>query len=279
MRALALVALAGCGSSHHGLPDGAVADTFAAVDAATSDATTSDGSISDGAVVDGPAVDGSNVDGAIADAAMVDAVTVDAVMLDSAVLPDASVDAMITPDASPDASSSVITGGPCLSGAPGATGYRIRWAGNGAGSTAYVVYEVDGFPDKSRDHAAAYGYQIGFTPTWDDPFLGEGGLVLDDSDFIDLELTTVGVSTITKATLAIYGRSFNTTASGSFNWQTFVGTGATATNFVANSAPYKWYAADMTAALHGNDANVLLRIKAGPSSDSLIVNRVELCIQ
>jgi hypothetical protein len=171
----------------------------------------------------------------------------------------------------------VITGGPCSSGAPGATAYRIRWA-NGGGS-AYAVYEVNGLPDKSRDHTGAYGYQIGFTPSYVDPFLAQGGLQLDSSDFIDIEISTLGVSQITQATLAIYGRSYNTTASGSFNWQTFDGLGETPTNFVSNVAPYAWYGADMTTELSPGDNGVLLRIKAGPSSDALVVNRVELCIQ
>lgn len=165
-----------------------------------------------------------------------------------------------------------------MSGAPGATAYRIRWTGAGPGSTATVVYEVNGLPDHSRDHAGAYGYTIGFTPRFDDTFLAQGGLVLDSSDFVDLELTTVGVPTISAATLAIYGRSFNTTASGSFSWQTFHGSGAAPTNLVSNVAPYAWYRADMTAQLFPGDGNVLIRIKAGPSSGSLIVNRIELCV-
>ena len=114
---------------------------------------------------------------------------------------DASTDGSSGTDAAPadamplvDAPSGPLTGGPCMSGVPGVTAYRIRWAGNGAGSTAYPVYEINGLPDHSRDHAGAYGYQIGFTPRWDDPFLGVGGLVLDGSDFVDLELTTVGLS-------------------------------------------------------------------------------------
>lgn len=171
----------------------------------------------------------------------------------------------------------VITGGPCISGQPGATAYRVRWA-NGGGS-AYPVYEVNGLPDHSRDHTGAYGYQIGFTAQFVDPFLGDGGVGLDDSDFIDLELTTVGIATISHATLAIYGRSYNTTASGSFNWQTFDGVGQTATNFVSNVAPYHWYAADMTTELSPGDNGVLIRIKAGPASDALVVNRIELCVQ
>ncbi len=180
-------------------------------------------------------------------------------------------------DAAPDGPPGVITGGPCLSGQPGATGYRIRWAN--AGGTAQVVYEVNGLPDHSRDKAGAYGYVIGFVPQFVDPFLGVGGLLLDGSDFVDLELTTAGISQIAAAKLSIFGRSFNTTASGSFNWQTFDGTGATPTNFVSNVAPYQWYAADMTTELSPNDTGVLIRIKAGPSSGALVVNRIELCLQ
>lgn len=176
-----------------------------------------------------------------------------------------------------DAPPGIITGGPCLSGQAGQTAYRIRWAQSG--STAYPVYEVNGLPDKSRDHTGAYGYQIGFTPSYVDPFLAEGGLRLDGSDFVDIELTTAGVSQITSATLAIYGRSFHTTTSGSFNWQTFDGTGSTPTNFVSNVAPYAWYAADMTTEISPGDDGVLIRIKAGPSSGVLVVNRIELCVQ
>ena len=171
----------------------------------------------------------------------------------------------------------IITGGPCVSGMPGAAGYRIRWA-NG-GSTTYPIYEVNGLPDHSRDHAGAYGYQIGFTASFVDTFLAQGGLQLDGSDFVDLEITTAGISSISHATLSIYGRSYNTTASGSFNWQTFVGTGESPTNLVSNSAPYQWYSADMTTEIAPNDASTLIRIKAGPNSDALVVNRIELCLQ
>ncbi len=189
-------------------------------------------------------------------------------------MPDAMADAMVTPDAP----SGPLTGGPCLSGHAGVTAYRIRWAGNGSGSTAYPVYEKNGLPDRSRDHTGAYGYQIGFTPRWEDPFLGDGGLVLDSSDFVDIELTTAGLVSISNATLSIRGRSYNTTASGSFHWQTFEGTGSTPTNFVSNSAPYQWYSADMTTEISAGNTGVLIRIKAGPNSGALIVNRIELCM-
>lgn len=227
-----------------------------------SSATHDDGGRRDGAVVDGAASDGPVVDGSRPDGAVIDATAIDAVAIDAA---------------TPDAAVGVITGGPCLSGAPGATAYRIRWSGGGG--TAQVVYEVNGLPDHARDHAGAYGYQIGFTPAFVDTFLGAGGLQLDGSDFVDLELTTAGLASITRARLSIYGRSYNTTASGSFNWQTFDGVGATPDDFVSNVAPYRWYTADMTTEISPGDHGVLIRIKAGPSSGALVVNRVELCLQ
>jgi hypothetical protein len=171
-----------------------------------------------------------------------------------------------------------IHGGPCTSGTAGATALRVHWADGGG--TAYVDQLIDGLPDTSRDHAGAYGYQIGFTAAYVDPFLGPGGVQLDDSDFIDLELSTAGLASIDRATLSIYGRSYGTTTSGSFSWMTFDGdgAGATATDFVSNVAPYVWYSADMTAELTAGDAGALIRIKAGPSSDSLVVNQIELCV-
>src|SRR5690606_30477700 len=158
---------------------------------------------------------------------VIDAQAVDAPDIDAPVIDAQAVDAPSGP----------ITGGPCSSGAPGATAYRIRWA-NGGGS-AYVVYEVHEMPDTSRFRAGAYGYSIGFTPQYVDTFLAQGGLLLDGSSFVDIELSTVGISSIASARLAIYGRSYNTTASGSFNWQTFDGIGAAPINSVANSAPYE----------------------------------------
>ena len=185
------------------------------------------------------------------------------------------VDAAIISDGS---TPGLISGGPCASGASGATAYRVRWAGSSPGTTAYPVYEVNGLPDKSRDHIGAYTYQIGGTAIWDDPYLGAGGLVLDSSDFVDIELSTTGVTHIYKATLAILGRSFATTSDGSFSWQTAMGIGSTAANAVSNVAPYSWYKADATSEIDAGNAGLLLRIKAGPSSDSLVVNRIELCL-
>jgi len=235
-----LLAFAACARSSHATGDAASGgDTGGGDDAATGDTSGGD----DATTTDGPRGDGgTGSDGAIA-----------------------------------DGGSGVITGGPCMSGVAGATAYRIRWAN--AGGTAQVVYEVDGLPDHSRDHAGAFGFQIGFVPQFVDPFLGEGGLQLDGDDFVDLELTTAGVSAIANATLSIYGRSYDTTTSGSYNWQTFDGVGSSPTDSVSNVAPYRWYSADMTTEISPGDPNVLVRIKAGLSSGVLVVNRIEICMQ
>ncbi|MEO8550723.1 MAG: hypothetical protein ABI678_12145, partial [Kofleriaceae bacterium] len=143
----------------------------------------------------------------------------------------------------------------------------------------YWTYAVPPLPSHVIRYAAAYGYQIGFTASFVDPYLGDGGVQLDGSDFVDLQFSTIGISSISNAMLSIRGRSFNTTAPGSFNWQTLYDVGETDQQFVSNSAPYQWYSADITSALETNVGGLLLRIKSGPLSDSLVVNQIELCLQ
>ena len=118
---------------------------------------------------------------------------------------------------------------------------------------------------------------IGYTPVFDDTFLGPGGLDLEGTAFIDVKMSTAGLSSIGHVTIALYGRSFNTTASGSFNWITFAGSGASPYGGIANSTPYEWYSADATASFTPGDSGVLLRIKPDGPSGALIVNRVEIC--
>lgn len=168
-------------------------------------------------------------------------------------------------------------GASCLSGASGTHVVRFRWEGSTSGGTASVRHEANTLPDSSRWRVTAASSSIGYRPVFRDPFLGEGGLELSGTVFIDVELSTELLSSVSNATLAIYGRSYNTTTSGSFTWQTFSGTGASPRGGVANSAPYEWYRADATGALPAGDDGTLLRIRAGPPSSALIVNRVEIC--
>jgi hypothetical protein len=240
-------------------------DSETRTDAATDSASDSG---SDSASVPDAAADSPSVPDAVSDA-VADAGS------------DAAADAAPesgAPDAS-DGSTTVgpVTGGPCSSGAAGATAIRIEFID--ANGTADVQWLVQGDPDRSNDSAGAYGYVIGFTPSYVDQFLGAGGVALDSSDFIDIGMSTVGLTSITSATLSLYGRSYDVSTDGSFNWQTFDGTGQTATDFVSNVPPYQWYSADMTADIAPGENNVLVRIKAGPSSNSLVVNQVEICLQ
>jgi hypothetical protein len=251
-----------------GRTDGGAADGNAG-DSAPADATGHDGMLGDAPGTDAPD-DAKTPDGASTDAATGDAGTGDAGAGDAA-----ANDTGTRDGGAGDGAAGVITGGPCLSGEAGATAYRVRWID--AGGTAQVEYEVDGLPDKSRDQTGAYGYQIGFTPSYVDPFLAQGGLQLDGSDFVDLEISTVGVSSIASATLSLYGRSYSVDTSGSFAWQTFDGSGQTATDFVSNVPPYQWYSADITGDILPGESGVLLRVTAGPSSGALVVNRIELC--
>ena len=154
---------------------------------------------------------------------------------------------------------------------------RFQWKGSYPGSTAYVSYTFNNLPDTSNWKVGAYSTNIGYTPVYDDTYLGAGGLDLEGTAFIDVNMSTAGLSSISHVTLSIYGRSFNTTTSGSFNWQTFQGTGASPYGGVYNSAPYQWYSADATAAFTPGDSGVLLRIKADGPSDALIVDYVEIC--
>jgi len=274
LSAAVLLAIGACGSADSGADaagaDASVADA-AIEDGAAADANDSpfDAATDDGAHGDG-ATSGDSGSGADAGANDGGAGTPDA----NTSGPDANTGGA---DASPDAAGGIITGGPCMSGAPGATAYRIQWLDGGG--TAYVDYEVNGLPDTSRDHTGAYGYSFGYTPAYVDPYLGPGGLQLNSSCFVDIELSTAGLSQIQSATLSIYGRSYSVSTSGSFSWQTFDGVGGAPTNLVSNVVPYEWYSADMTTEISPGDGGVLLRIYAGPSSNSLVVNRIELCME
>ncbi len=273
-----------------GLDSGA-RDTGRDDDAFPTDSSRGDGATRDGSAAqedgglerDGSAstTDGSTDDGA---AATDGAATPEdgATATDGAASPDGGGD----PDASADAgaadagqdSGPVFPGG-CTSGATGNYAARFRWAGNGPSSRAYVQYDVNNFLDNARWRAGAYSRSgVGYNPVFTDTFLGVGGLEMGSTVFMDVELSTARLSTIRRVTLAVFGRSFNTTAGGSFSWMTFDGSGATPTGSVSNVAPYRWYLADATAAFRPGNAGVLLRISPGGPSGTLIVSRVEVCI-
>ena len=282
------LAIAGCG--REGWADASLPGDAGATDGAWTDAGSFDASVLDSGSRDASAGDGGSFDASARDASAGDGGSFDASAGDGGGAGDsgagdsgsvdAGFDAGSTIDAGTDAGRDAGTdagGGGCISGATGTHSVRFRWAGSGSGSTAYVVYEGNTLPDTSRWHVSAASSSIGYTPVFRDPFLGVGGLDLEGTAFIDVELSTAGLSSIRNVTIAIFGRSYATTTSGSFTWQTFSGTGAAPSGSVANSAPYEWYGANATSAFTPGDSGVLLRLRAGPPSNALIVNRVEIC--
>ncbi len=170
----------------------------------------------------------------------------------------------------------VITGGPGASGAPGLTAFRITWLDNGGKADASCT--VMGLPDDEGFLAAAHGYSVGFTPAFIDQYLGEGGLELNSSDFIDITFSTSGISSISHATLSIFGRSYSTVSKAGFTWQTFDDTGTTPADFVSNGVPYAWYSADVLSGVTPGETNGLLRITASGGSGALVVSQIELCL-
>lgn len=192
---------------------------------------------------------------------------------------DAGVDAPIDVgrDAGFDGGSDTPPSAGCVSGAVGTHVVRFRWNGSTSGSTAWVSYEANTLPDTSLWRVTAASASFGYTPVYTDTFLAEGGLELSGTVFVDVELSTVGLTSLGAVTIALYGRSYATTTSGSFRWQTFDGTGATPSGSMANSAPYEWYLGDATAAFSPGDGAIRLRLRAGPPSSSVVVNRVEIC--
>ena len=219
-------------------------------------ATGADGASSDGATGgEGSVADTGATDGGALDTGMVTPDTGTVTGMDSGTV-------------------NIITGGACLSGAAGAAAIRVGWTNAGGEAMSQIL--VEGLPDTSQDQAGTYGYGWGFSPSFVDPYLAQGGVGLDDSDFIDIAMSTNGITNISSATVAVYGRSYDTVASGSFSWQTFDGYGQTAVDYVSNVPPYQWYPADMTTEIGPGEDSVLVRVKAGPSSDSLVVNQIEI---
>jgi hypothetical protein len=272
-----VVAALGCA---HGLEDetaGGRSDS-----GAVDDADPTDDALGDTADIDASDIDSSVVDSGTTatDSSVVDTGTT---ATDTGKVDTAAVDTGSAVDTAPidTGPTGPITGGPCLSGAKGQTALRVRFYNGGGKPT--VSYEVWGLPDKSRQKVGVFGYTIPYSvPPWADGagLAGaEGGLQLDSSNFIDIELSTKLLSSVSSATLSIYGRSYAVSTSGSFNWQTFKGTGATPSSSMTNVPPYKWNPGDATTAIVANDGGILLRIKAGPASNSLVVNRIELCLE
>ena len=122
------------------------------------------------------------------------------------------------------------------------------------------------------------------TPVFSTSFVDAGnggGLELSGGNWILIRYSVAGLTVIQRATLSIFGRSYATAASGSFEgWTPLHGTSIGAQNSVSNAWPYRWYSIDFTGRVLPGDppASTGIRLYARGGSNSLVINQVELCI-
>ncbi len=158
---------------------------------------------------------------------------------------------------------------PCTRGA-GWTAFRFHYMGSTSASIDTI-----GLPDRSNFQAVAV-----YPTTFDDALHG-GGINIASGNYILIRFSLDGLTRISGATLSVYGRSYNTTTSGSFRAKSPIhGEISSPTNSVSNAWPYAWTAVDYLGNVAVGDDKGLTGIQlfAGPSSSNLIINTVELCL-
>lgn len=160
---------------------------------------------------------------------------------------------------------------PCSRGG-GFVAFRFHYSSSSGTSPITDVY---GLPDRSNwEVFPAY-------PTMLVDLANGGGINIGSSNWIIIRYSVVGMTSISSATLSIRGRSYSTGSSGSFIARTPLhGDTASATNSVSNAWPYTWTSIDFTGYVAVGDTPGLtgIRMYGGPSSSSIVVNTVELCI-
>jgi hypothetical protein len=199
-----------------------------------------------------------------------DASTPDAWQMPDAARNDASQpDAFIPPDAfvQPDAS----TRPACLNGR-GWAAFRFHYSPNN-GTNAIV--DAFGLSDSSNWEA---------TPVYSTSVVDSGnggGLEIASGNWILIRYSVAGLTQINGARFSMYGRSYDTTTSGSFEaWTPLYGSASSPTNSVSNAWPYAWTTVDFTGFVQvGDDPGLTgIRLYAGPNSNDLAIHTVELCI-
>jgi hypothetical protein len=214
--------------------------------------------------------DASKTDGG-KDAGPTDGSSADATTLDGASTGDGSItsDGGVVVDAGKD-SGPPLLGPPCTHG-PGWIAWKFHY--NNSTSAITDVYSL---PDSSNWQAVpAYPNSA----SWQDALHG-GGINIASGNWILIRYSVVGLTQIKKATLSMYGRSYSTGSSGSFNaWSPIYGDNPSPTNSVSNAWPYAWTTIDFTGVQVGDTPGLTgIRFYSGPNSSNLIINTVELCI-
>lgn len=167
-------------------------------------------------------------------------------------------------------SGSNLLGPPCSRG-KGWVAWRFHYANN---STSAIT-DVYSLPDNSNWQAVP-----AFATMFADGLHG-GGIDIGGGNWILIRFSVVGLSKIAGATLSVYGRSYNVTTSGSFDaWSPLYGDVKSPTNSHSNAWPYQWVSVDYSQNVKVGDQPGLtgIRLYAGPNSNDLVINTVELCI-
>jgi hypothetical protein len=162
-----------------------------------------------------------------------------------------------------------LLGPPCTRG-PGFVAWKFHYQGSTSAST-----DVYSLPDSSN-WTAVPAYSTSFVDA-----IHGGGIQIGGGNWILIRFSVAGLTQIKSATLSVYGRSYNTTTSGSFEaWSPLYGSIYSGTNSISNAWPYQWKSVDYTANVKVGDSPGLtgIRLYAGPNSNVLVINTVELCI-
>jgi hypothetical protein len=162
-------------------------------------------------------------------------------------------------------------GPPCVNGT-GFAAFRFHYDTSGSQSPNLDAF---GLPDSSNWEATPV-----YSTSIVDPGNG-GGLEIASGNWILIRYSLAGLTQINGATFSVFGRSYNTTASGSFDaWSPIYGDANSPTDSVSNAWPYAWTTIDYTGHLAiGDDPGLTgIRLYSGPGSDDLVIHAVELCI-
>lgn len=174
-----------------------------------------------------------------------------------------------------------VSGGACASGATGQTAFRVRFdpePSDAGGATP--VTEVLGLSDDPTFFSVStFIGPGGHAPTFAGETLGTGGIALDKTNGIDVTFSLRNLPPIRCVTLALLTRSNTPGTSASFQWSGGHGSGKSPPGSVGATATNAWVKTDVTSELGGVDFHDNLRMNAGPPSDALIVQRIELCVE
>ena len=159
--------------------------------------------------------------------------------------------------------------GPPCKYRPGSGWAAFRFSFSGSTSARL---EAIGLPDKTFSASAVRA------TSYTDELHG-GGIELGSGNWLLILYSFAGLTHVNSATLAVYGRSYSTGSSGSFEaWSPAGPSISSPVNSVSNAWPYTWTAIDFTPIADPTLMPYGIRLYPRGSSSNLVISTVELCI-